>query len=242
MITEELKQILINTAKKEFPKEMCGILFLDEDNIVKFKQCDNLSDNPIELFEIDSTVLIDYNVIAIVHSHTNGRNYLSKCDMQNQRLLNLDWVLVCDDNVMIYRSIAPLLGRPFEFNKQDCYNLFKDCYMLAGIDFPEFKYPDNWYEQGMNLYVDNLLKYGFEKVDTPEIGDVILFTIGSEIANHAGVYIDNQLFIHHSIDRLSKRDILGGYWLKNTHSIWRYKWKSQLNFTAILENLETNLN
>ena len=243
MITQELKQILIDTAKKEFPKEMCGILFLDEDNTIKFKQCTNLSINPTELFEIDNSVLINYNVIAIVHCHTNGRNYLSKYDMQNQQLLNLDWVLVCNDNVITYRPISPLLGRQFEFNKQDCYNLFRDCYMLAGSDhLPEFEYPNNWYEQGMNLYVDRLPEYGFEKVDIPEIGDVILFTIGSEIPNHAGVYIGNQLFIHHSIDRLSKRDILGGYWLKNAHSIWRYKWKSQLNFTAILENLEMNLN
>ena len=213
MITQELKQILIDTAKKEFPKEMCGILFLDEDNTIKFKQCTNLSINPTELFEIDNSVLINYNVIAIVHSHTNGRNYLSKYDMQNQQLLNLDWVLVCNDNVITYRPIPPLLGRQFEFNKQDCYNLFRDCYMLAGSDhLPEFQYPNDWYEQGMNLYVDRLPEYGFEKVDVPEIGDVILFTIGSEIPNHAGVYIGNQLFIHHSIDRLSKRDILGGYW------------------------------
>lgn len=243
MITEELKQILINTAKKEFPKEMCGILFLNEENNVEFKQCDNLSDNPTELFEMDNSVLIDYNVVAIVHSHTNGRNYLSKYDMRNQHLLNLDWVLVCGEQVIKYRPIEPLLGRPFEFNKQDCYNLFRDCYMLAGSDhLPNFEYPDNWYEQGMNLYVDRLPEYGFEKVDNLEIGDVILFTIGSEIPNHAGVYLGDNLFIHHSIDRLSKRDIFGGYWLKNTHSIWRYKWKSQLNFMAILENLEMSSN
>lgn len=240
MITEELKQILIETAKKEYPNEMCGVLIKNNENI-EFKQCENLSDNPTELFEIDSSILIDNNVIAIVHSHTNGRNYLSKYDVNNQRLTDLDWVLVCGEQVLKYRPIAPLLGRPFEFNKQDCYNLFQDCYMLAGIDFPSFEYPENWYELGMDLYADNLVKYGFEKVETPELGDVILFQVGSEIPNHAGVYLGQQMFIHHSIDRLSKRDIYGGYWLKNTHSIWRYKCKSQLNFTAILENLEQNL-
>ena len=76
MFNEELKQILIETAKKEFPKEMCGVL-IKNNGIVEFKQCENLSDNPTELFEIDSSVLIDYDVVAIVHTHTNGRNYLS---------------------------------------------------------------------------------------------------------------------------------------------------------------------
>lgn len=240
MITEELKQILIDTAKKEFPKEMCGVLIENNGNI-EFKQCENLSKEPTELFEIDSSVLIDFNVVAIVHSHTNGRNYLSKYDMRNQRVTDLKWVLVCGDEVIEYRSIEPLLGRPFEFNKQDCYNLFRDCYMLAGSDhLPEFEYPDNWYEQGMNLYIDRLPEYGFKKVDNIEIGDVLLFQIGSDIPNHAGVYIGEQLFIHHSIERLSKRDMLGGYWLKNLHSIWRFKCRSKLNFTAILENLEVN--
>lgn len=240
MLTEKLKQTLIDVAKKEYPNEMCGVLIKNSSNIVEFIQCENLSDTPTELFELDSSVLIEYDVIAIVHSHTNGKNYLSKCDMKNQRILDLDWILVCDDQVICYRPIAPLLGRPFEFNKQDCYNLFKDCYMLSGIDFPDFTYPYNWYELGMNLYVDNLSKYGFEKVDTPELGDVILFQVGSQLPNHAGIYVGKQMFIHHSIDKLSKRDIYGGYWLKCTHSIWRYKCRSQLNFTAILNNLEMN--
>ena len=241
MITEELKQILIDTAKKEYPLEMCGVL-IKNNGIIEFKQCENISNNPTELFEIDSLVFIENDVAAIVHSHTNGKNYLSKCDVNNQRVTDLDWILVCGEQVTKYRPIAPLLGRQFEFNKQDCYNLFRDCYMLAGSDhLPEFEYPENWYEIGMNLYADRLPEYGFEKVETPEIGDVILFEIGSDIPNHAGIYLGQQMFIHHLTDRLSRRDIYGGYWIKQTHSIWRFKCKSQLNFTAILENLEKNL-
>lgn len=236
-LTDELKRELIEIAQKKYPNEMCGII-TEIDGKDCFVQCENISDAPTELFEIDGNVWLDYDIKAIVHSHTNGRNYLSKYDMRNQKIHDIDWILVCGEQVISYRPIAPLLGRPFEFNKQDCYNLFRDCYMLAGSDhLPEFEYPENWYVIGMNLYADRLPEYGFEKVNEPELGDVILFQIGSELPNHAGIYIGRQLFIHHLTDRLSKRDIYGGYWQKYTHSIWRYKCKSQLNFMAILENL-----
>lgn len=245
MLTEKLKQEMLEHAKYEYPKECCGLLVTNEHS-VKYVPCNNISDNPTETFEIDTIDIIsigyEYEIVGIVHSHSNGKNYLSKYDMLNQKLSNLDWYLIANNDVKVYRPIELLVGRNFEFNKQDCYNLFRDCYMLAGIDFPEFSYVENWYELGQNLYVDNLQKYDFEQVKEPQLGDVILFQVGSEIPNHCGVYVGNQMFVHHSINQLSKRDMLGGYWLKHTHSIWRYKWKSQLNFMAILENTELNSN
>lgn len=243
ILTDELKQELIECAEQSKPYEMCGLLF-DRNGVIEFKQYENIADNPYEHFEINSEVWwLEDNIVAVVHSHNNGRNYLSADDIRQMRLCELPYVLVCGNEVSFYRPIEPFIGRPFEFNEMDCYNLFRDCYMLAGIDYPEFTYPPDWYDQGMNLYVDNLQKYGFEKIDGKlQTGDVILFSIRSEIPNHCAVYLKNNVFIHHSIDRLSKRDVLGGYWLKNLHSVWRNEQcKSKLNFTAIYANLDQNL-
>lgn len=244
VLTDELKQELIECAEKCKPYEMCGLLF-DNNGVISFKEYPNVADDPIEHFEIDSSVWwLEENIVAVVHSHNNGRAYLSANDVRQMRLVELPYVLVCGNEVNCYRPIEPFIGRPFEFNQIDCYNLFRDVYMLAGIDYPEKTYPENWYELNMNLYIEGLSENGFEKVDNVlETGDVILFCIGSdEIPNHCGIYLENDLFIHHSIDRLSKRDILGGYWLKNVHSVWRNnKCRSQLNFMAVYENLEQNL-
>lgn len=245
MLNEKLKMEILAHSKSQYPKESCGLL-IKKHNDVKYISCNNVADDPTETFIIAHEDIFnippDYDIVGIVHSHVNGRNYLSKYDLQYQRSTNLDWYLVCGNKITKYRKIEKLLGRTFEFNKQDCYNLFQDCYMLSGIDFPNFRYVENWYDLGQNLYVDNLIKYGFEKVTQPELGDVILFQVGSDIANHCGVYLGNGYFIHHSINQLSKRDLFGGYWLKHCHSIWRYKWKCQLNFMAILESLEIPLN
>ncbi|MFU2111259.1 hypothetical protein ACLS0S_12320, partial [Glaesserella parasuis] len=36
-----------------------------------------------------------------------------------------------------FRPIAPLVGRQFENNKQDCRNILLDAYMLSGLDLPD---------------------------------------------------------------------------------------------------------
>lgn len=234
-----MEKSLIEFAKLNTEFEMCGLILCDDTFIL----CENVAIDKVNNFEIDSDVLIKYDgqIKAIVHSHNNSFPHLSACDIKMLENSGLDWVLVCDDKVKHYRHIPNLIGREFIFNRQDCYNLFRDVYMLAGIDFPQFKYVENWYEIGQNLYVDNLIKYGFEQVETPEIGDVVLFAMRSEIPNHCGVYIGNNYILHHALNQLSKRDLLNGYWLNNLHSFWRYKWKSQLNFTETLKSLDLNL-
>ncbi|MDO9800257.1 NlpC/P60 family protein, partial [Glaesserella parasuis] len=107
-----------------------------------------------------------------------------------------------------FRPIAPLVGRPFENNKQDCRSIVLDCYMLAGIELPDDStYEFEWFEHS-NLYEEGLARCGFEKVpfdEDPQLGDVILIQVGSTVGNHAGIYLGNQMMLHHSEGRLSAR-------------------------------------
>ena len=85
---------------------------------------------------------------------------------------------------------------------------------------------------------------GFKRLnpeETLQIGDVILMQVGADVANHAAIYLGEQMVLHHSPQRLSKRDLYDGYWLKHTHSIWRYKEWSKLDFTVPLNSLARNL-
>lgn len=123
----------------------------------------------------------------------------------------------------------------------DCYTLFRDFYRLSGREFPNFERQEYWWEDGFDLYLDNMEKHGFEKVNEPQIGDVILISIGSDVPNHAAIYVGNQMVLHHAPKRLSKRDLYDGYWLKHTHSIWRHKEWSTFDFTVPLNSLELNL-
>lgn len=113
--------------------------------------------------------------------------------------------------------------------------------MLAGAELPDKSvYDFDWFKRE-NLYEEGLARCGFEKLahdKPPQTGDVILIQVGAEVANHAGVYLGDQLLLHHSEGRLSARVPYDGFWLKQTHSIWRFKAWQKLNFTAILNDLQ----
>ena len=55
------------------------------------------------------------------------------------------------------------------------------------VILPDFERDDYWWEDGFNLYLDNMAKHGFEQVEEPQIGDVILINIGADVPNHAAI-------------------------------------------------------
>ena len=179
--------------------------------------------------------------MALVHSHPQGEPKLSQTDLQTQLYSQLDFWLVCDEKIHIFPKIPFLIGREFKHGEMDCYTLFRDFYRLSGCEFPDFERQEYWWEDGFNLYLDNMGKHGFEKVNEPQIGDVILISVGSDVPNHAAIYVGDQMVLHHAPKRLSKRDLYDGYWLKHTHSIWRYAEWSMLDFTVPLNSLDLNL-
>jgi cell wall-associated NlpC family hydrolase len=45
----------------------------------------------------------------------------------------------------------------------------------------------------------------------------------SAVPNHAAIYLGNNTILHHLVDRLSSKDVYGGYWLKATVCVLRHK-------------------
>lgn len=247
-IDDRLKKEILDHAKQCEPQESCGFVVLEQGELV-FYPCPNIADDPEHFFEIDYEEWVMTSelgeIIALVHSHPDsvlekGLPYLSIADRRCQVRTQLDFWLVVDNDIKQFRPIEPLIGRQFENNKQDCRNIILDCYMLAGIELPEQStYEFEWFEHS-NLYEEGLVRCGFEKIpfdEEPQLGDVILIQVGSEVGNHAGVYLGNQMMIHHSEGRLSARVPYDGFWLKSTHSIWRHSQWQKLHFMAILNDL-----
>ncbi|EJI0210327.1 C40 family peptidase, partial [Salmonella enterica subsp. enterica] len=181
--------------------------------------------------------------VALVHSHPGGLPFLSSGDRTLQLQTALAWWLVCDDQIYKFRCVPHLTGRQFEHGVTDCYTLFRDAYHLAGIDLPDFHREDDWWDEGKNLYLDNLEENGFYQVhaDKAQPGDVLICCFGSSTANHAAIYCGGGELLHHIPDQLSKRERYTDKWQRRTHSLWRHRQWQESAFTGIYNDLESAL-
>ena len=238
-----MKTKILNHANQCGETECCGFVI----NNKTYVPCENISADPKNYFEIspDDWITAEQQgtITAIVHSHPNGLPILSEADQIYQQKTGVNWWLVCNNQIYKFRCIQPLIGREFQHGVTDCYTLFRDAYHLCGIDIPDFKRADEWWNTGENLYLDNMAKNGFYQINLSNLqeGDIILFSLNSKTVNHAAVYIGDNSILHHLPKRLSKRDLFSGYWLKNYHSIWRHQQWQSSNFTAISNNMATNI-
>jgi predicted tail assembly protein len=240
----KLHNEIIKYSKSKEPQESCGFVVLVGNEKV-FMPCENVAEDKENNFEITPEDYINASekgeIVALVHSHPQGEPKLSQADLQTQLYSQLDFWLVCDEQIRTFPKIQFLIGREFNHGETDCYTLFRDFYRLSGYEMPNFEREDYWWEEDKNLYLDNIEKQGFEQVNEPQIGDVILISVGANVPNHAAIYVGEQMVLHHAPKRLSKRDLYDGYWLKHAHSIWRHKEWSTFDFTVPLNSLELNL-
>lgn len=221
--------------------ESCGLVVETENGQI-YHPCQNIAENPAINFEIDPDDWIDASelgeVVAVVHSHPEGTPYLTESDRTSQRRTGLPWWVVADGKVHKFRNVPPLIGRVFEYGTVDCYTLMRDAYALAGIDLPDFpRPPDLSHWNAEEPYLERMENHGFYQVDVPHPGDVILMQIQSDSTNHAAIYLGDGMMMHHLTERLSCRELYGGYWQRHTRSIWRHRQWQESAFMAIYNDL-----
>ena len=232
---------ILKHAKAAEPLEACGFLLSNGE----YYPARNISSDPTTsvIWHPDDFIAAQdkSDLHALVHSHPNGPRVLSSADRYNQVRSGLRWMLVVDNEIYNFPCVPHLVGRKFEHGKQDCYTLSRDVYTLSGIEFPDFFRADDWWDHGENLYLEHLPTLGFYVIDdNPQLGDVIMISLGSDTANHSAIYLGDGKILHHCADRLSKVDLYGGYFQRHTHSIWRYKAWQSLDFMAIYNDLDAS--
>ena len=84
------------------------------------------------------------------------------------------------------------------------------------------KFKDDWWEEGLNYFDDLFDRFGFIEVEEPQRGDIIIFKIYNNTPNHCGVYLEEDIFMHHAENRLSCRESLYPFWIKNILRYARY--------------------
>jgi proteasome lid subunit RPN8/RPN11 len=221
-------------ARAEFPRECCGILLVVKGK-ERYLRCRNISASSVHfiLHPEDYAAAEDLGeVIGICHSHPNLAAIPSEADLAGCESSGIEWHIlnVHSEGCGALHSfrpsgyVAPLLGVPFVHGVHDCYSLIRRYYQQElEIMLPDYDRDERWWDKGHNLYLENFAEAGFVQVDELQPHDVILMKLASPVPNHAAVYVGNNQIVQHVMNRLSSRDVWGGWYQKISTHYLRHK-------------------
>jgi proteasome lid subunit RPN8/RPN11 len=170
-------------------------------------------------------------ILAVYHSHCDESPEPSMADKTLAERNGVPVLIVSwpADQWAIYKPTGwkpDLVGRPFVYGVLDCLTLIQDYFKERhGIVIPNFRYDDQWWKRGTDLYGENLPKGGFQRVDELEADDLILMALDSKIANHSAIYVGDGLMLHHPPGHLSGVHPYicdRGYYALCTTGYWRH--------------------
>lgn len=243
-LSSKLKKIELamrEEAQARYPYEACGVV-IKKGRKALFIPCRNVSSDPENFFVLEAE---DYanaadkgEIVAIWHSHPNRTAKPSEADLVGIENSGAPWYILAvnkgENGEFIFEGPTitepsgfemPYLGRPYVFGVMDCYSLVRDYYkrefgILLG-DGPRIEF---WWKSGLDL-----LKKGAEEqqllvlIDQePQVGDLFLITMEGTVPNHVAIYIGDDMILHHSRDRLSRRDVYAGYFRKHSTAHLRH--------------------
>ena len=231
MFSSEDKEIIKYLFDK-YPEEGCGLL-VNKRGKSTWIPCENIAEDRKENFVISSTDYIKASLsgdlIAVVHSHPDGSAELSEHDKKTSNFLGVPYIVYSLPEVekTVYTpeyNRNPFVGREYSFGENDCYSLVRDYYReKLDINLATTIFEDDWWEKGFNYFDDLFEPFGFEKVDTLQENDVIVFRMMAQVPNHCGVYLGEDLFLHHAVNRLSCRESINSVWRKYIVGYYRCK-------------------
>lgn len=217
-------------AKEEDPKESCGLVILVKGR-EQYRPCRNIATEAADQFimhpcDYESAADIG-EIVAVVHSHPVTPPEPSQGDLLAIERGAAPWWIV-NPKLEAWGGPfhpsgyeAPLIGREWVWGLADCWSLSRDWYARHGVQLRDWERPlllelfeadpmfDRcWQEAGFRE---------LGETEALEPGDFLLMKIGkSNGLNHCGVYIGDGQILHHLRNRLSGRDIYGGWLQKCT--------------------------
>ena len=219
--------------EKEFPREACGVL-----SVVKGKKkwfpVTNIAENPND-FIMDSEeyikLLLTTDIVGIVHNHIGDSSDPGQTDKDYCNAMGIPYYIFSYPNMDLTivhpeTNTIDLYGREYKFGIRDCFEAMRDYLITKRITIPaRAAFEDNWYKKGLDYFCPEVIKnWGGQEVELSNLqeNDVLIFRVQEETNNHCGVYLGNDIFYHHAVNRLSCRENLYPFWHQYLVGGYRY--------------------
>ena len=227
------KEKAVEHAKECLPKESCGLLEIVKGKEVYFP-CKNLANDQISYFIIDpddwANAEDSGELIGLIHSHPKGSIFPSEADKQACEYLGLKWHIYSpelDDWYSFKPSgykASSVIGKTWIWGAADCWSLVVEYFKSINLevkDWPRPKDPKEMFTNGLFEYA--LPKTGLIEVkDDIQKNDVLLMSMGKYKGCHVGIYVGEQMVLHHQIGRLSSKDLLDSQMQKSIYKKYRH--------------------
>lgn len=109
-----------------------------------------------------------------------------------------------------------LLGFKYRAGTQDCLSVIRAYYRdVWGLRIPNYARPTHfWDDPRLDLYQQHYHTNGFElvTVGAPQIGDLFLMPLATQMNTHGAVMVANNLILHHLPDQVSSTENLRPKW------------------------------
>lgn len=211
MLTEEVKKTIKEHSLKLTPKESCGLILQKDNDFIAFP-CRNMAkkESSFILHPFDYVTGSALGEIkAIYHSHSNNDTF-SNLDLNQTNLHQIPFV-------MYYIPKNKFkIANPFKFGENDCYTPIQKFFAKKGIKLPNYKRSEGWKDNMPGIIEKCYKEQGFIEIPLKQLqkDDLILFKFKKNFAEHIGIYLGENKFLHNSKEGIEKIESLNDRWGK----------------------------
>ena len=236
------KSVVTCAAIEAYPSEACGVIIALQNGKQETIPCRNIASDPENFFMADhedvSKARERGEIVAVWHTHVERSNVPSEADKAACEASAIpfliysiskgDYFHLSDAYVLHPTGVeADYLGRPYVEGVFDCYSLLRDYYRREfGIHLNDYPRTESGGVKGFTKFIERYESEGFHIVSDGSYkpGDVFFMQVMNDSCpNHIGIYLGDEIMMHHCHNRLSKRDVYGGFWAKHTTHHLRHK-------------------